>query len=272
MEFAGGVAGGFKRQGEGVDGFGRAGDDGEAGGVERGEVEGGWEKREEFGFGEADGEHGTGSHGGHETAAGGDELDGVFKGKDAREGGSHIFADAVAQHGRRRETEGEQKPGEGVGRGEEGRLGVGGVVEVGGGRGGVESGGLGVEKGEMGGIGRMGLTGLTGHIGPIFCGLEKSLEIHAFGQEEDGAGVEGFLVGGFVGVESVAHAGVLGALTGKEENEGRVGGFEVGQGRSGAELGDGFIRRGGGNGAAVGERLPAGLEGPGGVGEEGWGI
>ena len=199
VELAGGVAGGFQRLGEGFDGIGRAGDNGEAGGVEGGDVEGGGEEGAEAGFAEADGQHGTRGHGGHEAAADGNEFGGVGEGDDSGKRGGDVFSDAVAEHGGGSYAEGEEEFSQSVFDGEERRLGVGGVVEV-------------------------------REVSQVEAGVGKGVA----------AGVIGFAVGGFVGVEFVAHAGVLGALTGKEEEKRRLGVFEVRRGRGGAELGNGF--------------------------------
>ena len=130
VQLAGRVSGGFERQGEGVDGFAGSGDDGETRGIERGNVQRGRQQRQESSLRQADRQHGAGGHGGHEAATERDQFGGVFEGHDAGQGGGNVFPDAVAQHGRWRQAEGEEQLAEGVFDREKRGLGETGVVEI----------------------------------------------------------------------------------------------------------------------------------------------
>ena len=129
-ELAGRVSGGFERQGEGLDGFGGSGDDAETRGIERGNVQRGRQQGQESGLRQADRQHGAGGHVGHEAAPQRDQFGGVFEGHDTGEGGGNVFPDAVAQHGRWCQTEGEEQLAEGVFDREKRGLGETGIVEI----------------------------------------------------------------------------------------------------------------------------------------------
>ncbi len=120
----------------------------------------------------------------HEAAAEGDEVECVGEGEDAGEAGGDPFAEAVADHGGGGDAPGVPELGEGVFDGEEGGLGPLGLVES-------------VVRGE---------DDVADVVAEVWC-------------EEFGALVDGGAEGGFLLVEVVGHAGVLGALAAEDVYE-----------------------------------------------------
>ncbi len=69
-----------------------------------------------------------------------------------------------------------------------------------------------------------GSEGREGGGGGDRGGVEEGAEVEVeAGEEEGGAVVDGMPEGGFVVVEVASHAGVLAALAGEEESDGRNG-------------------------------------------------
>ena len=218
------------------DGFGGAGDDTEFRAVEGGDGERRGQAREQFGFGQADSEHGAAGQGLHERGAAGDQQQGVVGREDAGETGRHVLAHAVAEQGRGDDAPGHPEPGERV-----------------------------LDEEERG-LGEAGLREFRGGCGFGAGGGEEQIAEVPFehGGEPLGTTIDDVSEEGLGAVEIRAHTGVLRALAGEEEhNRAGVGRSVPGEdalGRKGGKRAGGGGGVGRDYGAAMAEPAAPGLE------------
>ncbi|ODA72364.1 hypothetical protein APS67_003542 [Streptomyces sp. AVP053U2] len=168
------------------------------------------QQRQHLVLGGLHGDHGSaGRQGGHEAAPGGDEGAGVVQGEDARDVGGGEFTDGVAGDAVGHGAPGLDEPVEGHFEGEQGGLGVGGVVQ-------------------------------EGRVPGALLGEQHVPQgVFEFLVEAGEDVVQGVREGRVAAVQFAAHGGALAALSGEQEGEAAPGGGAGDEGAVGCAVAQG---------------------------------